>query len=188
MVQHFHPYFSIGMYGEKVTGNSVKGMDYESGFKLSIPAGFSIASSGYLLLDQYSHVHNWHINSSIEYDHNLDQQGIMIRVSSTYGSSDSSSLNNNLNQTNPHGFGDFHDSNSNRITTELGYDLDLLDSLVNFSPYNRFELTKMGLNRFSVGGRVSIGSNFNVEIVGTRKIDNGAMKQQQLNLSGGLTW
>ncbi len=184
----FSPYFSIGMYGEKVTENSVKGMDYESGFKLSIPTGFSIASSGYLLLDQYSHVHNWHLNSSIEYDHNLDQKGVMVRISPTYGSGDSLSSNNNLSQTNPLRIGDFKNFNTNRITTELGYGLDLLDGHVRFRPYNQFELTQMELNLFSVGGRVSLGTNFNVEIVGTRKIANGAMKQQQLNLSGGLTW
>ena len=183
----FSPYFLVGLHGENVTGISVKGMNYESGFKFNMSTGLSLASSGYLLQDQNNQIHRWHLNSSFNFDSNFDQQGIMIHVSPTIGSGKISQPDWISTQTTSFGNGDISESNSNQVASELGYGFDLFDGQVSLNPYSRFELIQSGLERFSVGGRASLGSNFNVEILGTRDISK-ENSSQQLSLKGGLSW
>ena len=85
------PFMSIGVHGEKIIEDSINGMEYRSGFEFNTPTGFSIASTGNLLLDQIDHIYRWTLSSTLDFDPNQDQEGVMIQVSSFIG--DSSSLN-----------------------------------------------------------------------------------------------
>ena len=111
----------------------------------------------------------------------------MIQVSSFIGDSGSLNSDNMASLYSPYEIGEFSDSYSNRIGSEIGYGLDLLDSQISLTPFYRFEMTRTDINQFSVGSRVSFGSNFNVEIIGTRHTSD-KNSNQQLNLTGRLTW
>ena len=183
----FSPYLSIGAHSEKISENVVRGMDYESGLKLDLPIGLSLASSGYLFQNQYNHIHHWHLNSSFEFDYNLDQQGFMLDVSSTFGGGDINQPVNIATQTSSFGIGDISDTNLNRVASEIGYVFELFDGHLNLNPYSRVELYHAGFERLSIGSRTSFGSNFNAEILGTRDYSS-ENTSQQFHLNGALTW
>ena len=62
------PFMSIGVHGEKIIEDSINGMEYRSGFEFNTPTGFSIASTGNLLLDQIDHIYRWTLNSTLDFD------------------------------------------------------------------------------------------------------------------------
>ena len=156
---------SIGVHGEKIIEDSINGMEYRSGFEFNTPTRFSIASTGNLLLDQIDHIYRWTLSSTLNFGPNQDQAGVMIQVSSIIGDSGSLKSDNMASQYSPYEIGELSGMYPNRIGSEIGYGFDLLDSQISLTPFYRFEMTRTDINQFSVGSRVSFGSNFNVEIL-----------------------
>ena len=62
------PFMSIGVHGEKIIEDLINGMEYRSGFEFNTPTGFSIASTGNLLLDQIDHIYRWILSSTLDFD------------------------------------------------------------------------------------------------------------------------
>ena len=189
----FTPKISIGLIESKSTDQSALLTEYTGGIGYSSLLGLEIDSEGWVYSSQPGKFDEWKLSGSFNYDRNQDNLGLVLNVSSEYCAnctSDTASLFGGISSftSSQVGAEDSLGSDTNHISSELGYGIQLGDDIGKLNPFVGFEFSDNKISQRQIGGRVSTDSNIELELVGTHDSKPSLIEDYSLKLNGKITW
>ena len=188
------PNSSIGVIAMESADESVLLSELTGGFEYISTLGLEVIGDGRIYSRQLGQIDEWKLSGSFSYDRYHDNLGLVLTVSSEYCSncktdsermfSGSTSLISNLADLREGGFG----IDSNQISSEIGYGVQLGEDIGKLNPFVAIEFSGDEITQRQIGGRVSMNSNIEFELIGTHDSNLGLSEDYNLKFSGTLNW
>ena len=183
------PKVSIGMRGDKKAEQSTLGMEVTGGINFVNPLGFKWESAGSMLLGNENTVQKISASGSFGFDLGNDKLGTILTLSPTWGQSSDDAQNNlwdsNILQDDSE-MGQY--TNGTQIDSEIGYGFAIGDNTGILTLYSGYEFDQQVDDELMVGTRVSIGSNFDLDVEGSQEIGTEGSNPTKVQFNGRLSW
>ena len=180
------PSLEVGLRHDSGDGATGAGFELGGGVRYVNPAiGLTVEGRGRVLLAHQDEYEDWGITGLFLLDPGADQQGLSLRLMPTVGQAAS-------------GIGRLYDQGMigarptdtapmSRLDAELGYGFSVLDGRGLVTPFGGLSFAGEASRRYRVGGRLEVGSSFNLSLEGARQesggttpSDHGVMLQAEL--------
>ncbi len=185
---------SIGIIETNISGQSVLLSELTGGIGYSSSLGFRFNGEGQISSNQIDKIYGWKLRSSFSYDRYHDNLGLVMTVDSKYCSkcaANSESLfgtSSLINSRQVRLEDDNIGINTNQISTEISYGIEIGDEIGQLNPFVRIEYLGNENPQQQIGGRVLINSNIKFELVGTHESKLGLNEVQSLKFKGFISW
>ena len=188
------PKTSVGLIESESTDQSAFLTEYIGGISYNSLLGLEIDGEGRIYSNQPGQIDEWKLSGSLNYDRNQDKLGFAMKVSSEYCSNcttDSANLFGSSSSLISNQAGINDDSSgidSNQISSEFGYGVELGDDIGTLNPFVGLEFSNNEISQRQIGGRVLTDSNIEFELVGIHDSKVGLNEDYSLKFNGKIAW
>ena len=183
------PKVSLGMRGDTKAEQSTLGMEVTGGINFVNPLGLKWVGAGSMLLGNENTVQKISASSTFGFDLGNDKLGTILTLSPTWGQSSDDAQNNlwdsNILQDDSE-MGQY--TNGTQIDSEIGYGFAIGDNTGILTLYSGYEFDQQVDDELMVGTRVSIGSNFDLDVEGSQEIGTEGSNPTKVQFNGRLSW
>ena len=188
------PNASVGLIESESTDQSAFLTEYIGGISYTSLLGLEIDGEGRIYSNQPGQIDEWKLSGSLSYDWNQDKLGFAMKVSTEYCSNcttDSANLFGSSSSLISNQAGINDDSSgidSNQISSEFGYGVELGDDIGTLNPFVGLEFSNNEISQRQIGGRVLTDSNIEFELVGIHDSKVGLNEDYSLKFNGKIAW
>ena len=183
------PKVSLGMRGDTKAEQSTLGMEVIGGINFVNPLGLKWEGAGSMLLGNENTVQKISASSTFGFDLGNDKLGTTLTLSPTWGQSSYDAQNNlwdsNILQDDSE-MGQY--TNGTQIDSEIGYGFAIGDNTGILTLYSGYEFDQQVDDELMVGTRVSIASNFDLDVEGSQEIGTEGSNPTKVQFNGRLSW
>ena len=183
------PLISVGIRDDRKDQLTNFGMELTSGFDYTDPIGLNLSGTGNMLYAGENTIQKMSLNGTLEYDYGNDNLGLTFGISPSWGQTQASVKNSIWSSnilTSDQEVG--QNSDGTQVSSEIGYGFTLGEDSRKLNLYSGYEFDTVYDDQLSLGTRVSIGSNLNLDLEGTRAINTQESEVTKYQLNGRLTW
>ena len=177
-----------GVWGQNEAINGL-GVELSGSFEFATPIGVTFNNSGKMLVANKNTVQKITASSTIDHDQGYDNLGLNINVSSKWGQTLTAAQNSQMTSnllTRNNEFEQY--TNGTQVNSKVGYGFVLGEDFRKLSVYSGYEFDVLTADKLLLGSRISIGSNFGLDILGTREISSEGDETAQIKFPGQLNW
>ena len=183
------PLISVGIRKDTKNQLSTLAIEFTGGLDYETPIGLTFTSSGHLLVADENTIQKISASSSLGYDRGHDDLGLTFTISPKWGQTLASAQNtlwssNILNSNNE--IGQYF--NGTQINSKVGYGFVLGEDFRKLTIYSGYEFDDLTADELLLGSKISIGSNFGLDIEGIRELRTSGDETSKLQLNGRLNW
>ena len=183
------PIISIGVLNDKRDHQSVLGLEFTGSADYNNLFGFSLSGHGSMLIGQSNQVQKMSLDSSMNYDSNNDELGVIFKLATSWGQSVAEiqdSLWSRSNQAS--GIGSNHFTDGNTFSSEIGYGLKIWDGRSLLTPFTGFNISQNQGNEYQIGTQMNIGSNLKLNLTGIQYMNVTNDITNKVHIEGSVSW
>ena len=183
------PIVSIGMRNDERDHQSVLGLEFTGSADYNNLIGFSLSGHGSMLIGQSNQVQKLSLNSSMNYDSNSDEQGLLFKSSTSWEQTVAEIQNSIWSRSNlAPGIGSNHFTDGNTFSSEIGYGLKIWDGRSLLTPFTGFNISQNQGNEYQIGTQMNIGSNLKLNLTGIQYMNVSNDITNKVHIEGSVSW
>ena len=184
-----NPIVSIGVRNDEKDHQSVLGFEFTGGTDYNNLIGFSLSGHRSMLIGQSNQVQKMSLNSSMNYDSNNDEQGVLLKSAASWGQTVAEIQNSIWSRSNlASSIGSNHYADGNTFSSEIGYGLKIWDGRSLLTPFTGFNISQNQGNEYQIGMLMNIGSNVKLNLTGTQYMNATNDITNKMHLEGSINW
>ena len=189
----FNPWGTIGLVSRDNFVSSKVGINFSSGVEYSHPFGLNLKSFGTLQYDGLYKTAEWYLNGNLSFDLDLDERGIYASITADAGNLFQDKNGNFCESTISDncdliGFSQLESSLLlNHFEYKIGFIYELNDTST-IIPQLKLDFSDNSLTELSYGGKYSISSFMNLNLLSTQTLNSFGSSDQSFKLDGNLKW
>ena len=184
-----NPIVSIGVRNDEKDHQSVLGLEYTGSIDYNNLIGFSLSGHGSMLTGQSNQVQKMSLNSSMNYDSNNDEQGVLFKSAASWGQTVAeiqNPISSGFNLASSIGSNHFIDGNA--FSSEIGFGLKIWDGSSLLTPFTGFNISENQGNEYQIGTLMNIGSNVKLNLTGTQYMNATNDITNKVHIEGSINW
>ena len=184
------PKLSLGLASETLfpITNWVN-LEVSAGLKTTLPVGLSMTGMVESRLRKPENGSRMAYLGLIEYDYENDNLGLQLRVEPTWGETLVDQRSALLGETYLGVIGNFKENSDDfNLRSSIRYSFDFFDERLLVTPYSSILYSNKSSQEISVGQRVHVSSNFNLEFSTSHKIEPEERGENKIRFAGRMRW